>query len=222
VVLTGLLLIACQDLLFVYGLPLIALPYIVVTLIFLLALRTRLSVAPPWLVAQPGMPEQNYERARLARVRNGDVNSVPLLLPVFGRWQVYQGFDGEHTHRAPWHMHRQRHDGLTLGDNRLPERQQDHSRGVGQQSLGEYPIALSQHQGGVRHPWRRFDQQAKLFGDPSAIDRNREQGLVHGAIQGQAIAVPQLGEGGCSAHRVAAGSTDQRCTRRVPIRAVEE
>jgi hypothetical protein len=46
VVLTGLLLIACQDLLFVYGLP--------------------------------------------------------LLLPVFGRWQVYQGFDGEHTPRPPW------------------------------------------------------------------------------------------------------------------------
>ena len=102
VVLTGLLLIACQDLLFVYGLPLIALPYIGVTLVFLLALRTRLSVAPPWLAAQPGMPEQNYESARLARVRNGDVNSVPLLLPVFGRWQVYQGFDGEHTHKPPW------------------------------------------------------------------------------------------------------------------------
>lgn len=102
VILTGLLLIACQDLLFVYGLPLIALPYIGVTLVFLLALRTRLSVAPPWLAPQPGLPEQNYERARLARVRNGDVNSVPLLLPVFGRWQVYQGFDGGHTHRPPW------------------------------------------------------------------------------------------------------------------------
>ena len=102
VVLTGLLLIACQDLLFVYGLPLIALPYIGVTLVLLLALRTRLSVTPPWLAPQPGMPEQNYERARLARVRNGDVNSVPLLLPVFGRWQVYQGFNGEHTHRPPW------------------------------------------------------------------------------------------------------------------------
>jgi len=102
VVLTGLLLIVCQDLLFVHGLPLIALPYIGVTLVFLLALRTRLSVAPPWLAALPGMPEQNYESARLARVRNGDVNSVPLLLPVFGRWQVYQGFDGEHTHRPPW------------------------------------------------------------------------------------------------------------------------
>jgi len=102
VILTTLLLLACQDLLLVYGLPLIALPYIGVTLIFLLALRTRLSVAPPWLAAQPGMPEQNYERARLARVRNGDVNSVPLLLPVFGRWQVYQGFNGEYTHRPPW------------------------------------------------------------------------------------------------------------------------
>jgi murein DD-endopeptidase MepM/ murein hydrolase activator NlpD len=102
VILTALLLVACQDLLFVYGLPLIALPYIGVTLLFLLALRTRLGVAPPWLAAQPGMPEQNYERARLARVRNGDINSVPLLVPVFGRWQVYQGFDGEHTHKPPW------------------------------------------------------------------------------------------------------------------------
>jgi len=101
--LTALLLIPCQNLLFVQGLPLIALPYIGVTLLFLTALRTRLSVAPPWLATQPGMPEQNYERARLARERNGDIDSVPLLLPVFGRWQIYQGFDGEHTHKPPWH-----------------------------------------------------------------------------------------------------------------------
>ena len=100
--LTALLLIACKNLLFEHGLPLIALPYISVTLVFLVALRTRISVAPPWLVTSSGMPEQNYERSRLARVRNGDVNSVPLLLPVFGQWQIYQGFDGEHTHKNPW------------------------------------------------------------------------------------------------------------------------
>jgi len=98
----ALLVVACENLLLVYDLPLIALPYVGTTLLFLMALRTRLSVAPPWLVTQSGMPEQNYERARLARVRNGDVASVPLLLPVLGRWQVYQGFDGEHTHRSPW------------------------------------------------------------------------------------------------------------------------
>ncbi len=102
VVVACVLLVACQDLLFVYGLPLIALPYILTTLVFLMALRTRLSIAPPWLATQSGMPEQNYERARLARVRNGAVDSVPLLLPVLGRWQIYQGFDGEHTHRPPW------------------------------------------------------------------------------------------------------------------------
>ncbi len=102
VVLASILLVACQDLLFVHGLPVIALPYVLTTLVFLLALRTRLSVAPPWLATHSGMPEQNYERARLARVRNGAVDSVPLLLPVLGRWRIYQGFDGEHTHRPPW------------------------------------------------------------------------------------------------------------------------
>jgi urea transporter len=102
VVFAALLIVAFQDLLYVYGLPVIALPYMMATLVALMALRTRLTVAPPWLVTQSGMPEQNFERARLARVRNGDVDSVPLLLPVVGRWQVYQGFDGEHTHRPPW------------------------------------------------------------------------------------------------------------------------
>ncbi|MDX8384274.1 MAG: M23 family metallopeptidase, partial [Ghiorsea sp.] len=27
---------------------------------------------------------------------------VPVLPPFYGVWQVYQGFDGEHTHQAPW------------------------------------------------------------------------------------------------------------------------
>ncbi len=100
--LTAVVLIACQNLLFLYGLPLIALPYIGITLIFLAALRTRVSVAPPWLATQPGTPEQNYERARLARVRNGEVDSVPLLMPVVGRWRIYQGFNDAHTHKTPW------------------------------------------------------------------------------------------------------------------------
>jgi hypothetical protein len=35
-------------------------------------------------------------------VRAGELNSVPLLLPVFGEWRVYQGFGGAHTHQPPW------------------------------------------------------------------------------------------------------------------------
>ena len=99
---TALLIVSIQDLLFVYGLPVLALPFVVTVLVFLVALRKRLSLSQPWIAAEPGLPETNYERARLARVRNGEVNSVPLLVPFMGQWSIYQGFNGAHTHKAPW------------------------------------------------------------------------------------------------------------------------
>jgi len=102
VVFTALLVLASKDLLFIHGLPVLALPFVATTLIFLLALRTRVSVSAPWLSPMPALPEVNYERARLARVRNGEINSVPLLIPFFGQWRIYQGFNGAHTHKPPW------------------------------------------------------------------------------------------------------------------------
>lgn len=100
--LSVLLVIAIKGLLFTYGLPVLALPFVVTTLLFLIAFRKRISVSPPWLAPEPGTPEINYERARLARVRNGEVNSVPILAPFFGVWEIYQGFNGPHTHKPPW------------------------------------------------------------------------------------------------------------------------
>ena len=100
--LTAVLIIATQDLLFVYGLPILALPFVITTLAFLAALRTRITLTPPWLAPTPALPEANYERARLARVRSGEINSVPLLIPFYGQWNIYQGFNGPHTHKAPW------------------------------------------------------------------------------------------------------------------------
>ena len=85
-----------------YHLPLMAAPLLITLLTVLAALRKRTGLTPPWLAPQPGLPEVNYERARLATVRSGELNSVPLLLPVFGEWSIYQGFDGPHTHQAPW------------------------------------------------------------------------------------------------------------------------
>ncbi|MDX2464122.1 MAG: M23 family metallopeptidase, partial [Porticoccus sp.] len=32
----------------------------------------------------------------------GEFNSVPLLPPFFGAWEIYQGFDGPHTHKGQW------------------------------------------------------------------------------------------------------------------------
>jgi len=100
--LTALLIVSMQGLLFVYGLPVLALPFVMTVLIFLIAFRKRIGLSQPWLAPEPGLPEVNYEKARLARVRNGEVNSVALLVPFMGQWNIYQGFNGAHTHQAPW------------------------------------------------------------------------------------------------------------------------
>ncbi|MDR3682408.1 MAG: urea transporter [Geothrix sp.] len=85
------------------GLPVLAMPFVVATLLMLAALRRRVSMRPPHLVLDsPALPEANLERARLARARGVDPGSVSLSVPFFGEWQVYQGFDGAHTHREAW------------------------------------------------------------------------------------------------------------------------
>ena len=94
--------VSTQGLLFVYGLPVLALPFVLTVLVFLVALRKRTGVAQPWLATEPGLPETNYERARLSKVRYGDLKSVSLLPPFYGPWKIYQGFHGPHTHKAPW------------------------------------------------------------------------------------------------------------------------
>jgi urea transporter len=94
---------ALSRLFIVYSLPVMAAPFLLTTLTVLAALRLRVTTAPPTLLLdQPGLPEANYERARLARTRLGSLDSVPVLPPFFGSWQIYQGFDGEHTHKSRW------------------------------------------------------------------------------------------------------------------------
>lgn len=102
VAISAMLVVATQDFLMLYGLPIMAIPFIVTTLMVLSALGKRFGLARPWIAPQPGLPEVNYDRARLAQVRNGEFNSVPLLPPFYGAWEVYQGFDGEHTHQGQW------------------------------------------------------------------------------------------------------------------------
>jgi len=102
VVLSAMMVVATQDFLMLYGLPIMAIPFVVTTIVTLGALNHRRTLVQPWLAPQPGLPEVNYERARLAKVRNGELDSVPLLAPFLGEWEVYQGFNGEHTHREAW------------------------------------------------------------------------------------------------------------------------
>lgn len=100
--LAALLSAAIQKTLLMHGLPILALPFIISTLILLAAIGKRTKWSSLWLATEPGPPEINYERSRLAVVRNGGQRSIPLLAPFFGEWNIYQGFNGNHTHKSPW------------------------------------------------------------------------------------------------------------------------
>ena len=85
------------------GLPVLAFPLLVTTSVVLLALRGR---AHPRHLVQPLVPVATPEdslheyRTRQERFVPGDRLGLPL--PVGGRWEVTQSFDGPHTHRALW------------------------------------------------------------------------------------------------------------------------
>ncbi|WP_455206656.1 urea transporter [Kaarinaea lacus] len=102
VLMTALLVIASQNLLLVEGLPIMALAFVVTALTMLMAMKKRVGLTKPYLAPEPGLPEVNFEKARLAKFRYGDINSVPLLAPVFGTWTIYQGNNGKYTHKPPW------------------------------------------------------------------------------------------------------------------------
>jgi murein DD-endopeptidase MepM/ murein hydrolase activator NlpD len=83
------------------GMPPLSVPFVLATLLVLATARhARRGVVTA--LASPALPERQAEAARLARARLGAPGSLPLAPPFLGEWQVYQGFDGPHTHRGPW------------------------------------------------------------------------------------------------------------------------
>ncbi len=85
------------------GLPLLAWPFVLVTLVTVRALHLRAPDRPPFGPVLPGLsPEANLDLAAMLRTRFGIPGLPVLALPVAGTWVVSQGVDGEHTHRGPW------------------------------------------------------------------------------------------------------------------------
>jgi len=102
-VIAALITAASETFMLVYGLPVMALPFLATTLIVLLALTQRpLSSRLQLTLETPALPEKSIENSRLAIARNGEFSSVPVLPPFYGQWEIYQGFNGKHTHQEPW------------------------------------------------------------------------------------------------------------------------
>ncbi len=81
-----------------WGVPVLALPFNLVTLGFLYALKL---VEFPLLARGTGTPEEVLDEHLTGTLRYpGSPRS--LALPFSGRWTVWQGFDGPWTHQGPW------------------------------------------------------------------------------------------------------------------------
>ncbi len=81
-----------------WGVPVLALPFNLVTLGFLYALKL---VEHPLLARTTGTPEEVLDEHLTGALRHpGSERS--LALPFAGRWTVWQAFDGPWTHQGPW------------------------------------------------------------------------------------------------------------------------
>jgi urea transporter len=82
------------------GVPILIFPFVLTTLLFLTALRTRADQKKPLLtVYQVGNPEENLLYAIGLEKKSGPQLAVRFDLPFQGSWVVSQGAAGRFTHR---------------------------------------------------------------------------------------------------------------------------
>ncbi len=95
--------LALNQLLSVLSLPVLALPFVIVTYISMLVFNSQRG--PAWTyfwLSTPALPESSLEFIQVAQARGVDYRSIALKAPFKGTWQVYQGFAGKHTHKGVW------------------------------------------------------------------------------------------------------------------------
>jgi len=85
----------------VFGLPIYSLPFNIMVLLFLYALkfRTKPSEKLSEVYIQQNSPEKNLYSFHNHMLRFHHSDKIPIRLPFLGKWTVSQGHEGEHTHK---------------------------------------------------------------------------------------------------------------------------
>ncbi|HUS87718.1 MAG TPA: urea transporter [Bacteroidales bacterium] len=101
----AILTISLSSVFLVFSLPVYALPFNIIVLIFLYSLKFRIKLSGKLteVFIQQNTPEKNlysYEND-IQRFRHG---LTTIKLPFFGVWEISQAHNGEHTHKGDW-MH---------------------------------------------------------------------------------------------------------------------
>jgi urea transporter len=85
------------------AIPVLAWPFVLVTLCVMRGLGLRAPGRAPFLAPLPAAPpEVNLDYARTFATRLGLPGPPRFVLPMRGPWRVTQGVDGSHTHQGPW------------------------------------------------------------------------------------------------------------------------
>jgi len=87
----------------VFKLPIYSLPFNMVVLLFLYALKFRIidSDKLSEVFIQQNSPEKNLYSFHNDRIRFRH-DMIPIKLPFFGTWSISQAHEGEHTHKDEW------------------------------------------------------------------------------------------------------------------------
>ncbi len=87
-----------------YQLTVYSLPFNIVVLMFLYAMkfRERMLLKPETVGIQYFSPEENLYAGMNARERFRNHLYIQFSLPFYGTWQVIQGHEGKHTHLDDW------------------------------------------------------------------------------------------------------------------------
>jgi len=85
----------------IFSLPIYSLPFNMVVLLFLYALKFRIkpSISLSEVLIQHNSPEKNLYAFQNDSVRFGHRDKAAIKLPFLGTWRVSQAHDGEYTHQ---------------------------------------------------------------------------------------------------------------------------
>jgi urea transporter len=84
-----------------FNIPVFALPFTSVTLLFIYVARLLRNRKFIFIDFQPGSPERNLDYYKTRLKRFGE-SGFYVRLPFSGKWKVSQGYNGKYTHKDSW------------------------------------------------------------------------------------------------------------------------
>lgn len=100
----GLLITGLSGLLSTFGLPVFALPFMLMTVLIIYVLNfTHKQQIFPKVIYQTYSPEENlYNYDNYFERFGSSIQFLKIGLPFFGKWKIWQGQKGKHTHKGEW------------------------------------------------------------------------------------------------------------------------